>query len=153
MYRLLTIVAFSALATVAIASPGSIIPPGDLALDLGAATVTAPAATAPVTSQAVRLVPLDDPRLEFSIVTSVAPTVTGQGGCASYQFAGSDTSGAKAWADLGVMRWESKTDPFAGVSTNIPFGGQTLSDNARIGAGYLFRADTVFGYLRGVISF
>lgn len=106
-----------------------------------------------VNSQIIRAIDLDNyPNVEFSLVTAVIDTVTGQGGAVSYKFAGSSSTPTAFWFDGIVMRWDSKTDAGVGISTTIPFGGATLEDNARIGAGYLFRDETIIGYVRVPIS-
>jgi len=153
MHKLLCLVALLLLATVALAAPLSVIPPGELALDLGAATVTAPAAIAPVTSQVARIIDISDSRLELSALALVSPTATGTGGCASYLI-GSNTSGTlKVWGDLGIMRLDSETNGLIGLSTTVPFGGVTLTDNTRVGIGYAWPYDGPVAYIRTPFSF
>jgi hypothetical protein len=106
-----------------------------------------------VNSQIIRAIDLDNyPNVEFSIVTAATDIITGQGGAISYKFAGSSSTPAAFWVDGIVLRWNSKTDAAFGFSTTVPFGGSTLKDNTRIGAGYLFRDETIIGYVRVPVS-
>jgi hypothetical protein len=154
MYRLPTIVALVALATVALAAPGSVIPSGELALDIGTpAVMVSTNVDGTVSAQAVRIIDLSDSRLELSALALVSPTATGTGGCASYLI-GANTSGTlKVWGDLGIMRLDSETNGLIGLSTTVPFGGVTLTDNARVGIGWAWPYDGPVAYLRTPFSF
>ena len=86
-------------------------------------------------------------RWEAGPVAAVSPTVTGTGAAVSYRWTPMEKKMA-LWGDLGALRWESDTDGFVGVSTNVPIGGQTIKENTAIGGGWLFRAQQLFAYTR-----
>ena len=94
-------------------------------------------------SNPAKVLNLDDPRIELSAVAVVSPEITGTGGAFSYELTKPEAS-RRAWADVGVLRYDSDTDFFLSLSTNIPFGGATLDAHARLMGGWLFNAKQPF---------
>jgi len=124
-----------------------------MALLLAVLPCLAEPTSAPATAQAVRLIDLSQERIELSALAAISPVTTGTGGAISYLFADDAAHVRRAWVDLGVMRLDSDTNGLIGLSTTIPWGGVTLTDNARVGIGYCYPFDGFVAYVRTPFSF
>lgn len=104
---------------------------------------------APTAANAINL---SDKRFEFGPVAAVMPKVTAAGFAGSYRIAENESGDTAAWADVGGIRWNKRLRAFVGISTNVPIGGRTLTQNARVGGGVLSNG-SLFGYTRYKLDF
>ena len=89
------------------------------------------------------VISLDGPDWEFSSLAVATPKIVGVGGTLSYKFVSSKDNAHDVWLDAGLLKYNEETNFLAGASTNMPFGGKTLTSNTRVGIWYLFDADAV----------